>query len=346
MARSAERFVDALTEEQVADLTRAWKEDASHRVRCRAHAVLISNQGVSVAELCVVFDAADSTIRDWLDRWKRAGLDGLEDEDRSGRPPELDDDEQELAVELLEKYPRQPARVLEEIQAQTGKSISRRTLRRIAKAAGLVWKRMRRIVKPAADDDEADEARKQDKIQAKADIETLQFLNAKDCIDLYFFDEAGFSMTPAVPYGWQEVGETIGIPASKGPAVQALGFMAPDCQLAPYCVEGTVDSQIVIRVFDDFAEHIERPTVVVLDNAPVHTSRAFKSRIPEWAAQGLELYFLPGYSPELNLIERLWKAIKYRWLDLDAYTSLERMKQRLNEVLCRIGDSLKLDFET
>lgn len=345
MARPAERFVERLTKRQIGDLTRVWRADPRHRVRCRAHAILLSNQGLAASELGVVFDVADATIRGWLDRWERAGLDGLEDEDRPGRTPELDDDERELAVKLLKEHPRQPARVLEELKTQTGKSISRRTLRRIAKAAGLVWKRMRRVVKSARDD-EADAARKREKTQAKSKIAALHQLQAEDVIDLYYFDEAGFSMTPPVPYGWQEVGETIGIPSSKGFTIQTLGFMDLDCQLTPYCVEGTIDSEVVIRVFDDFAEHIERPTFVVLDKAPVHKSKAFKSRIPQWAAKDLNLYYLPSYSPELNLIERLWKAIKYRWLELDAYTSPERLKQRLDEVLCRIGNSLRLEFAT
>lgn len=345
MARPAERFVEPLTNEQISHLRRAWKGDPRHRVRCRAHAILLSNQGVSVPQLRVVFDAADGTIRGWLERWERAGLDGLVDEDRPGRTPELDEQEQNLAVTLLKEYPRQPARVLEELKAQTGKSISRRTLRRIAKAAKLAWKRMRRVVKPARDD-EADEAREREKMQAKTDIAAFHQLQAANDIDLYYFDEAGFSLTPPVPYGWQEVGETIGIPSSKGPTIQTLGFMDLDCQLTPYCVEGSVNSEVVIRVFDNFAEHIKRPTFVVLDNAPVHTSNAFESRIPQWAAQDLNLYFLPSYSPEFNLIERLWKAIKYRWLELDAYTSPDRLRQRLNEVLCRIGNSLTLDFST
>lgn len=343
MARPAERFVEPLTRTQIAELTRVWKGDARHRVRCRAHAILLSNQGLAASELGVVLDVAAATVRGWLDRWERAGLDGLEDEDRPGRTPELDEDERELAVKLLKEHPRQPARVLEELKSQTGKSISRRTLRRIAKAAGLVWKRMRRVVKSARDN-EADAARKREKIQAKANIAALHHLKAEELIDLYYFDEAGFSLTPPVPYGWQEVGETIGIPSSKGPTIQTLGFMDLDCQLTPYCVEGTIDSEVVIRVFDDFAESIGRPTFVIIDNAPVHRSNAFESRVPQWAANDLHLHFLPSYSPELNLIERLWKAIKYRWLELDAYTSPEKLKQRLNEVLCRIGNSLTLDF--
>jgi transposase len=41
----------------------------------------------------------------------------------------------------------------------------------------------------------------------------------------------------------------------------------------------------------------------------------------EWREKGLSLFFLPTYSPELNLIEILWRFIKYQWLEIDAYES-------------------------
>ena len=39
----------------------------------------------------------------------------------------------------------------------------------------------------------------------------------------------------------------------------------------------------------------------------------------EWAERHLEIFELPSYSPELNLIEILWRFIKYEWLDVKAY---------------------------
>jgi len=65
-----------------------------------------------------------------------------------------------------------------------------------------------------------------------------------------------------------------------------------------------------------------RPTVVVLDNAPIHTSHAVAAKLDEWERLGLTLYFLPPYSPQLNLIEILWRKIKYEWMPNSAYTSL------------------------
>ena len=343
MARPAERFVTSLSEKQQAQLKNLWRTDERHRVRCRAHAVWLSSRSVSITELCTIFDVSRSTVSAWLDRWEESGFDGLEDEDhlRGGRI--LDDQERQLAQDLLEKHPRRPDRVLEELRQQTGKTISRRTLRRLARAAGLVWKRMRRIVNPVADQ-RSDRARNKEKHQAKQIISELRQEEAANLIDLYFFDEVGFSLTPAVPYGWQPIGETTSIPSSKGGTVQTLGFMNPQCQLVPYCVDGTITSEIVVQVFDDFVSKLSGPTVVVIDNAPVHTSRLFESRTVEWSASGMEIYALPTYSPELNLIERLWRAIKHRWLPLDAYQSFKHLKARLDETLRIIGSELTLDF--
>src|SRR5471032_911342 len=51
----------------------------------------------------------------------------------------------------------------------------------------------------------------------------------------------------------------------------------------------------------------ERPTVVVLDNASIH--HAIEPEVHErWLREHrMQLFYLPPYSPELNLIEIVWK---------------------------------------
>ena len=77
----------------------------------------------------------------------------------------------------------------------------------------------------------------------------------------------------------------------------------------------TATSDKVIEVFDDFIETLDKPTVVVLDNASFHKSKKFKSHIPRWSNKGLTLCYLPPYSPQLNIIETLWRFMKYTWIE-------------------------------
>jgi transposase len=58
----------------------------------------------------------------------------------------------------------------------------------------------------------------------------------------------------------------------------------------------------------DFAKKTTQKTVVVLDNAPIHKSRLFQSKIAQWEEENdLLLFFILPYSLELNLIEIFWK---------------------------------------
>src|SRR6266498_1393216 len=47
--------------------------------------------------------------------------------------------------------------------------------------------------------------------------------------------------------------------------------------------------------------------------------------------------YLPSYAPELNLIEILWRFMKYYWLPFSAYTSFQRLSEAVAEILTRIG---------
>ncbi len=59
-----------------------------------------------------------------------------------------------------------------------------------------------------------------------------------------------------------------------------------------------------------------------MDNAPIHKSKLFTRNIEKWQTENdLFVLFLPTYSPELNLIEILWRKIKYNWLDFLAFLS-------------------------
>ena len=75
----------------------------------------------------------------------------------------------------------------------------------------------------------------------------------KGLINLFYFDESGFSQEPCVPYGWQEKGGQLRIPSVKGKRINVLGFMNRANDLFYYPVAGSVDSDTVLESFEDFA---------------------------------------------------------------------------------------------
>ena len=114
---------------------------------------------------------------------------------------------------------------------------------------------------------------------------------------------------------------------------------------------GSVNTAFVIECLDNFVQEIsERRTdkqtqAIVLDNAPIHRSKAFQAKLPDWQAQGFYIFFLPPYSPHLNRIERLWKQIKCSWIKPDDYLTLIQLKQAVANILEGFGTDFVMNFD-
>lgn len=163
-------------------------------------------------------------------------------------------------------------------------------------------------------------------------------------IDLYFGDQSHFGLTPNVPYAWQTMENPVLLPAAKGKYQNVVGLMTRKNKLYFEILESTFNSDRIICFMDKFVEQIVKKTIVILDNSPIHKSKKFMSKIEQWKEKDVLIYFLPPYSPELNLIEILWRRIKYQWLDFDAYKSFEILKEKLNFVLNNFGTKYDIKF--
>jgi len=56
------------------------------------------------------------------------------------------------------------------------------------------------------------------------------------------------------------------------------------------------------------------------------------------------ILFLPPYSPEMNLIEILWRRINYQWIYFDAYSCFHNLKERLLFVLTNFEKKYEIIF--
>jgi len=175
-------------------------------------------------------------------------------------------------------------------------------------------------------------------------IESLKELEDSGYIDLYFGDESHFGLTPNVPYAWQTKENPILLPAAKGKFLNVVGLMNRKNKLFFEVNETTFNSDKFIGFMDEFMSQIVKKTVVILDNSPIHKSKKFMAKIEEWKENDLLIYFLPPYSPELNLIEILWRRIKYQWLPFEAYLCFQNLKERLSFVLNNFGKKYDIIF--
>jgi len=167
--------------------------------------------------------------------------------------------------------------------------------------------------------------------------------------EVWYFDEAGFSLTACLPYAWQPVGETIELESrgNQGKRQNVLGFLRCDGgDFYAAAFEGSIDNHLVGGCFRSFAaaKKSAKPKLIVLDNAPAHRGEEFEEEFEELEKMGVFVLFLPSYAPELNLIELLWRKIKYEWLPLDIYGNYQTMCDGLFEVLKGIGSKYRITF--
>jgi transposase len=330
------RYVQPLTNEQRALLEKTMKEDTTFRARSRAHSLLLSAAGTPIKAIAKTYQVPRVTVSAWIKNWEHHGAQSLHDQPRSGRPSKLTPDEQALAQHYIKEEPRSLKGVVERLAHKTEKRLSLSTLKRLAKKARLRWKRVRKSLKSLRDP--------QAFARCQRELAAWQKQEDQGPIALYYFDEAGLALDPTLPYAWQEPKSVIELPARKSGRINVLGFMHRQNDLHPFLFEGSIHTGVVIACFDTFCQTLTKKTVVVIDKASIHTSEAFEDRLPYWKKKGLIIKYLPPYAPELNLIEILWRRIKYTWLPFSAYACLNALSEALETILSHVGSEYQLTF--
>jgi len=329
-------YVKPLTTEETITLNEMHKNHPLHMSRKRAHSIFLSHQGMSVPMIYSIYSVSRQTVSTWFTKWETLGICGLVDNSGRGRPSLLSDEQKSAVIRQVKKYPRSLKAVLSNLSSELGFTMSIDTLKNICKQAGLVWKRVRKSLRKKRNQDDFD--------VSKEELKLLIQQHKDNEIDLCYFDESGFTLEPCVPYAWQPVGKTIEIPSSKSKRLNVLGFVNRDCKFNSFVFEGSINSSCVVACIDAFSHQIKIPTTLEIDNASTHTSHEFNNNLKAWTERGLTIYRIPPYSPELNIIEIIWRKIKYEWLPFSAYESYHSLEQELFQVLSNIGKNHKVVF--
>ena len=165
-------------------------------------------------------------------------------------------------------------------------------------------------------------------------------------IEISFGDESGFWQTPVVARAWQFSGEEIRILPERGQRLSVFGVLNHNCEGRFWTSQTTIKSEFIVECIENWiADKSDKPRVLVLDNARIHRSRLVQSKLEEWEAKEFYIFHLPAYSPHLNIIEILWRRMKYEWLKAEDYESFEKLKAAITEILEQLGTEYKIEFK-
>lgn len=106
----------------------------------------------------------------------------------------------------------------------------------------------------------------------------------------------------------------------------------------------SINADKVVDFLDAFSLRVHKNTFIVLDNATVHRNKKIRELRPVWEKRGLFLFYLPPYSPQLNIAETLWRILKGKWIRPQDYASTDMLFYATNRALAAIGNTLFINY--
>jgi transposase len=321
-------------------LDQGFRNHPKFHMRRKFHIALLYTEGRSPKDIAELYKVKKRSVYEWIHAFEKEGFLSFYIKNGRGRKATMVDitPEQKETIRLaVDKNPQSLRSVAAKLSRELGISITKPKLKVYIKAKlKYSYHRIRKWLKPKRNEIDYE--------KLKAELGIMLKMESEGNIRLYFADQSGFSLEPCIPYGWQPVGEHVGIVPQKSKRRNIFGLLRRNNEFHCYEVTGTMNTDFVITSLDDFADKLTERSIVCLDNASIHRSKKFKQKLKEWQLKDLWIWHFPTYSPHLNIIETLWRKIKYEWLKPHDYLNLTTFNAALDSILEKIGIEFNIKF--
>ncbi len=141
--------------------------------------------------------------------------------------------------------------------------------------------------------------------------------------NVVYFDESGFKAHTGRLSGWAKKGQKLyaNVRGKREKKTNLLMAQRGKEWLAPFIFTGSCTAHLVTTwVKTMLIRELKQPSIVIMDNAPVHNKKALRTILKQ---NGHVLLPLPPYSPDLNPIEGSFGGMKKRREGMPMDTSIE-----------------------
>jgi transposase len=314
------------------------------RVQEKMEAVYLKSQGLPHKEICRLSRISENTLRSYLRQFQEGGVERLKRLDFAKPVSDLAEHREELEDYFRKNPPRSAAQAAADIERLTGIRRGPTQVRKFLTGMGMKCRKLGMI--PA----KADAAEQRRFLDAKLWPRLRQARRLRRVV--CFVDAAHFVHGPYLGYLWCFVRLLMRGPSGRK-RFNVLGAIdAVTHELTTVCNDTVINAEAVCELLRVLAtRYVGLPMTLVLDNA-----RYQRCDVVQQLAKKLriELLFLPAYSPNLNLIERLWKFIKKECLSCRYDEDFARFKAAIVGCLeevegkheAAIRSLLSLNFQT
>jgi transposase len=301
------------------------RQERDARLWRRLSAILWLADGETAEQVAARVGVSSRQIRKWLKTFRAHGLDGLCQLHYQGRVPQLDDAQVEQLKQEIAKGPfHTTQQIIDWIDQRFAVHYSESGVKELLKRIGVSYHKVSGFLWKA------------DAVEQEEWLDNYRCDPVGTGIRRYFVDAChpvwGFEL---IYYCWLLVGQRFNVKVGSGrQRLNILGAYCPedheylDIRLTRDNINGEQFVNL-LRVLQE--RHPETKTFLLyLDNAKYYDAPFVR----EWLARHpqFHLKFLPPYSPNLNLIERLWKLLRKEAF-CRSYDSFEQMQRGVSAVL-------------
>ena len=306
-------------------------------VQKRIHAVLMKAiTGSSNTMVGYLTGLHRHSVRYWIQVYQTDGFEGLCQFNYGTNESDLENHSQSILKHFSERPPMTANEAKSRIEELTGISRSPSQIRNFMKRHGLRHLQTGHV--PA----KADTAKQQQWVKEKLDP-AIEEAKKGEC-QLLFMDAAHFILQPFICALWCTARFFIKASAGRN-RINVLGAVnAITKEVTTFCNTTFINAETIVAFFEQLKVHYgDLPLKIVLDNA-----RYQHCKFVEEAAIKLNitLLFLPSYSPNLNIIERLWKFTKKKILYAKYYETPQTFHSAITSFFHTINHKYNPDLKT
>jgi len=304
----------------------------------RIRAVRQVEQGAHPDEVAQALGMTRAAVYSWLAKYRQGGLEALKARPVPGRPPSLSGSQlARLYALVVSNDPRQlrfafalwtRAMIRELIRREFGVALSEVSVGRLLRKLGLSPQRP--LYRASQQNPEAVARWKAEEYPA------IREQAAKVGATIYFADEAGVRSDDHAGTTWAPVGRTpVVVTTGDRFGVNLISAVTAKGKLRFAAYDGNLNGTVFLDFCRRLLHDATGPVFLILDGHPVHRSKAVKAFAASTNGQ-LRLFFLPGYAPELNPDEWVWKHVKHDRIGRAGVTGPKDLKAKALAALHRL----------